>query len=209
MLEVHDPRTRRRDHRLGHHKRLAVPAVESHGDVAGQLDVLSLVLAHRDLVGVVQQDVGGLECRIGEQPAGHEIRTIGLVLELGHATELAERRGALHHPGALGVLGEVALDEKCAAFGIDADGDEQLGQREGGSSELFGLVRHGEGVQVDHAVDGLVFVLHGHPVLECPQQVAEVNRSGGLDAREDACHGWSGYMGGGAPDGGPCTAPTV
>jgi hypothetical protein len=32
--------------------------VEPLGDVAGQLDVLSLILADRHLLGVVQQDVG-------------------------------------------------------------------------------------------------------------------------------------------------------
>jgi hypothetical protein len=41
--------------------------VEPLGDVAGDLQVLLLVLPDRDDVGVVEQDVGGLEDRVGEQ----------------------------------------------------------------------------------------------------------------------------------------------
>ena len=48
---------------LGHHEGLAVAVVEALGDVAGELEVLALVVAHRDLVGVVQEDVGGHERR--------------------------------------------------------------------------------------------------------------------------------------------------
>ena len=42
------------------------------GDVAGDLDVLALVVADRHLLVVVEQDVGGLQRRVGEQPAGDE-----------------------------------------------------------------------------------------------------------------------------------------
>ena len=35
--------------------------IEPLGDVAGDLDVLALVIADRHLVGVVQEDVGSLE----------------------------------------------------------------------------------------------------------------------------------------------------
>ncbi len=45
--------------------------VEAQRDVAGQLDVLDLVFADRDLVGVVEQDVGGHEHGVVEQPGGH------------------------------------------------------------------------------------------------------------------------------------------
>ena len=44
---------------LGHDERVAVAVVEPDREVAGQLDVLALVVAHRDLVGVVGEDVGG------------------------------------------------------------------------------------------------------------------------------------------------------
>ena len=51
----------------GHGEGLAEAAVEPLGQVAGQLEVLALVLADRHLVGLVEQDVGGLQDRVGEQ----------------------------------------------------------------------------------------------------------------------------------------------
>ena len=128
MLEVHDSGTGRGDDRLGHDKRLAVPAVKAHSYVPGQLDVLALVLAHRNLVGVVQQNVRRLQGRVGEQPPRDEVVALRLVLELGHPAQFAEGRRALHNPGTLGVLADVTLYEQSAALGIEAAGYQQLGQ---------------------------------------------------------------------------------
>ena len=55
------------DGRLGQPQRLAEAAVEALGDVAGELEVLALVVAHRNPVGVVEQDVGRLQHRVGEE----------------------------------------------------------------------------------------------------------------------------------------------
>ena len=120
---------------FGHDEGVAVAAVEADGEVAGELDVLALVVADRHLVGVVEEDVGGHERRVGEQAAGDEpaAALLGLrrlVLELGHAPQLADRRGALHQPGQLAVLVHVALDEHDRHGGIDADGQERRGQAE-------------------------------------------------------------------------------
>src|SRR5688572_29021729 len=56
----------RRDLRLGTHEDLSVRAVEVSRHVLRHLDVLHLVLAHRDEVRVVRQDVGGHQDRIRE-----------------------------------------------------------------------------------------------------------------------------------------------
>ena len=54
--------------RLGRDEQIDVEVgVELDRDVAGQLDMLLLVLADRDVGRVVEQDVGRLEHRIGEQ----------------------------------------------------------------------------------------------------------------------------------------------
>jgi hypothetical protein len=60
--------------------------VEPHCSIASDLDVLSLILTDRDVVGVVQENVSGLECRVGEQPTADEVLlALGrLVFELGH-----------------------------------------------------------------------------------------------------------------------------
>ena len=61
VLEVAHPRADGRDAVLGHHERLAEALVEAPRDVAHELEVLALVLAHRHLVGAVGQHVGRLQ----------------------------------------------------------------------------------------------------------------------------------------------------
>ena len=90
---------------------VAVAVVEPDGEVAGQLEVLALVVADRDAVGVVEEDVGRLQHRVGEQPDPHPLLAPALLLELGHPPQLAHRGGALEQPGQPRVLGHVALHE--------------------------------------------------------------------------------------------------
>ena len=107
-LEIHDPRPHLGDARLGHHQCLPEAVVEALGRIAHQLDVLALVLAHRDLMSAIGQDVGGLEHRVEEQPGRDEVALgAGLLLELGHAVELAEGGHRRQQPAQLGVLLDV------------------------------------------------------------------------------------------------------
>jgi hypothetical protein len=92
VLEVHDARAHVGDAVLGHHERVAEARVEAPGDVPHELDVLPLVLPDRHFVGAVGEHVGGLEHRIEQQPRRDELALRrGLVAELVHAVELAER----------------------------------------------------------------------------------------------------------------------
>ena len=121
-MQVHDPRAGLGDRGLGHDERLAVARVEAHRDVTRQLDVLALVVADGDAVGVVQEDVGRHQGRVGEQAGGDELAGVarGLVLELRHALQLADARGALEQPVELGVLGDMALHEDRAHVRVES-----------------------------------------------------------------------------------------
>ena len=116
-----------RNGRLGHDEGLAVAVVEADGHVAGQLQVLALVVADRDGGGVVEEDVGRHEDGVGEEPHPRRLLALALVLELGHAAQLAHGGGALEQPGQPGVLGHVALDEEGAALGVEPDGEQVQG----------------------------------------------------------------------------------
>ena len=50
-----------------HAERLAVAVVEALGDVAGELEMLALVVADRDEIGLVEQDVARHQHRVGEE----------------------------------------------------------------------------------------------------------------------------------------------
>ena len=66
-------RADRWDRRLGHHEGGAVPVVEPDRDVARQLEVLALVVAHGHAVGVVGEDVGRHQHRVVEQADAHRL----------------------------------------------------------------------------------------------------------------------------------------
>ena len=67
VLQVHDARADRGEGRLRDDERVAEAVVEPDRDVARQLDVLALVVADGDLVGVVEEDVGGHQHRVVEE----------------------------------------------------------------------------------------------------------------------------------------------
>ena len=56
-----------------HDERLAEAAVEALGDVARELEVLPLVVADRDDVGLVEEDVARHQHRVGEEAGGDEL----------------------------------------------------------------------------------------------------------------------------------------
>ena len=190
LLQVHDPGRDRGDGRLGHDEGLAVAVVEPDGQVPGQLEVLALVVADRDPLGVVEEDVGRHEHRIGEQPGPHRLLVPALVLELGHPAQLADGGGALEQPGQPGVLGDVALDEQGAHARGRAPPPGGLGaSRAVRARSDGGVVVEGQGVEVDDAEEGVVVVLVGHPVPEGAQVVAEVEVTARLHPGQDPGHG--------------------
>ena len=189
MLQVHDPGPRPRDGRFRDREGLAVAVVEADRDLACQLQVLTLVVAHRHRRGVVEEDVGRHEDGIGEEPDPDGLLALPLVLELGHAPQLAHRRRALEQPGEPGVLGHLALDEERGPVGVEADGEqvesgiERVGPQDGR------VDLRGQRMKVDDAVEGVVPVLEGHPVAQGPEVVPQGEIARWRDAGEDPVHG--------------------
>ena len=62
-----------------------------------------------------------------------------------------------------GVLGNVALDEEGAALGVEADGEQVERGVERVGPQVGRVDLGGQGVQVDHAVEGVVGVLEARP----------------------------------------------
>jgi hypothetical protein len=50
-----------------------VEAVESAGQLTGELQMGKLIFAHGNIVGLVEEDVGGLKDRITEEPIRGEV----------------------------------------------------------------------------------------------------------------------------------------
>ena len=87
------------------------------------------------------------------------------------------------------MLGNVALYEQRAQFGIESAGDQDLGQLDRLVTHLARSLGDREGVQIDDAVEGIGGTLVLDPVLDGSQQVSEMEITSGLDAGEDAGHG--------------------
>ena len=165
VLQVADLRRGLDDVGLGHPQGRPVARVEPLGQVAGQLEVLALVLTDGHLVRGVEQDVGRLQDRVGEQPdRGPVTALLGrLVLELGHPRGLAEAGEAGEHPLQLRVLGHLALHEQDRTVGVDAAGDVLRGGPPGALAQQLRGHLDGDRVQVDHAVRRVVGLLHAPP----------------------------------------------
>ena len=140
-LQVHHPRPGLGDEPGGHGEGLPEAVVEPGREVAGQLEVLALVVTDRHLVGLVDEDVGGHEHRVGEQPdrAAVGALALALVLELRHPAGLAEPGHALQHPRQLHVLGHVALHEQRAARRVDAEREQLRGRGQRVLPQLGGV----------------------------------------------------------------------
>jgi hypothetical protein len=149
--------------------------VELGGDVAGQLQVLLLVLADRHMGRLVGQDVGGLQDRIGVEPDALALLVLaGLVLELGHAVEPAEPGHAVEDPGELGVFGHGRLGENRRHLGIEA------GRQVSGDDlahlvlQLRRFLPDGDGVHIGDEDEGLHLVLQAGELHQGAEVVAQV-----------------------------------
>ena len=80
----------------------------------------------------------------------------------------------------------LALIEDDVAGRVDARGDEGRRHLAGVAGELVGVLEHGDGVQVDHAIEAVMLGLERHESGDGAEIVAEMQIAGRLHAREDA-----------------------
>ena len=160
--------------------------VEGADDLAGQLQVGRLVLAHRHVSGVVDGDVGGLEHRVGQQRV---VDVIGLrpllVLERGRPLDPGDRCHRRQQPHQLDVLRSVRLAEQHGTLGVQAQRQQPKCHLVGVAADGIRVVGRRQGVVVDDAVDRVVGLLHRDVVPERAQPVADMRQPGWLHAAED------------------------
>ncbi len=184
------------DQRLGQGEVLApVDMVEALAEIAGHLDVLDLVAAHRDLMRVEEQDVGGHQHRIHEQSggdAGIGVLAIGDVpvhrrLVGVRAVEDALAGHAGEQPGQLGNLGNVALPVEPHLVRFKPGGQPGGGDFQGRALGAGRVLRLDQAVQVGQEIEALGI---GRPAggdgrTHRPHVVAQVGRAGSGDAGQD------------------------
>ncbi len=170
--------------------------VEFLRDVARQFEVLLLVLAHGNVRGAIEQNVGRHQHRIIVKPHRGVLAVLAsLFLELGHAVEPADPRHAIEDPRQFRVSGNLALVEDNMLLRIDAGGDEGRGHFTGIARELGRTAPHlhrlRQRMHVDHAIETVVGLLQLHEVDDRAEVIAEMQIPRRLDARKNPfneCH---------------------
>ena len=164
--------------------------IELLGDVAGELDVLLLVLADGHVAGTIKQDVGRLEHGIVEQGDRCPFLVLArLVLPLRHSAEPTHAGGAVQEPAQFGMGGDVGLGEQDRLGRIDPAGDQGGGHGADLGAAAIGGDRLGQRVEVGEKEQAGRVMLHPLPAQDRAEQIAEVQAAGRLDARHDAGHG--------------------
>ena len=127
VLEVHDPGADGRDARLGHDEGVAEAVVEPDGQVAGQLEVLALVVADGHPLGVVGEDVGGHEHRVVEQPDAHRLLTPFADFSLNWVIRRSSPKVATQFRIQVSSVCSVhvALHEQRAALRVEPGGEQE------------------------------------------------------------------------------------
>ena len=145
--------------------------------------MLLLILAHGDIVGLIEQDIRRHQRRIGEETAVDVLAVLGgLVLKLRHARELAEHRIAVQDPAELGVLRHVGLDEQRVLLGVQAAGDVLRQLLERAAAQRRRVLTHGDRVHIGHEVVVVKFLVALRPVLDRAEVGPEGQIAAGLNA---------------------------
>ena len=147
-----------------------VDVVEPPRNLARQLDVRDLVLAHRDQPRPVDQDVRALQHGIAEEAEGREValaQLLLLVLVARHALQPAERCHHGEQQVQLRVLVHPGLDEQLRVAGVDARREPVDDHVPDVLADDAGfLVVRGQRVPVRHEEEALVLVLEPDPVAQ-------------------------------------------
>ena len=148
--------------------------------------MLLLVSAHGDEIRLVEEDIRRHQGGIGEEASVDVVRVLGrLVLELGHAGELAEHGVAVQHPAKLSVGGNVGLDEEDVLLRVQAAGDVSRQLGDGMAAQLRRHLPDGDGVHIRHHIVAVILVRESRPVADRAEIGAQGQVAGGLDAAQN------------------------
>jgi hypothetical protein len=161
--------------------------VEADGEVAGQLDVLALVVADRHPLRAVQEDVRGHQRRVCQERGPGRRLVAPLLLELDHPVQLAGVRRALEQVRQLRVRRHPALHEQRGL--VETGGQQQRRRLLHERAQPRRVVRCGHRVQVGDAVEAVGCLLAGGHRAQGAEQVAEGEVAARGEQRELAVHG--------------------
>ena len=109
-----------------------------------------------------------------------------LILKLGHAAQFTKLGIAAQNPAQLRVLRHVALNKHDILFGVKTAGDILRQLLETAAAQVGRYLTDGDGVHIHDAVQALIFILQGHPVLNGAHIRAQGQFAAGFDTAENS-----------------------
>ena len=186
LLQAHDPAADFAEVSLGHGENVAVNAVETLGNVPGQLQMLLLVGSDGHQISLIKQNVRRHQDGIVEQTRVDVVRVLGaFVLVLGHAGKLAHVGKAVQNPRQLRMAADMALTVDDVLLRVQTAGNVGGGHFQTAAAQLGRILPNGDGVHIHHAVDAVVVVLQKGEIPQRADVVADGQGAGGLNAGED------------------------
>lgn len=167
----------------------AVEVIDFSDEVAGHFEVLFLVFADGDDVGIVEEDVGSHQGGVGEEGVvGGD--SFGDFVFVGMAAfEQAHGADGGENPSEFVDLGDGTLFKKDPSRGIKTAGEEVDRDPANVFAKGGGIVGGGHGVVVGDEVKSFAFALGIDGRFDGAEVVSDVETSAGLEAGENA-HGW-------------------
>mmetsp|Transcript_5957 Transcript_5957/g.8846 ORF Transcript_5957/g.8846 Transcript_5957/m.8846 type:complete len:359 (-) Transcript_5957:119-1195(-) len=225
LLDNH--RLRFGEGRVGRYARLLAPLLKwsalivhirpSSDDVPRKFEMLSLIFTDWDTVGLIEEDVGRHEDGVGEESDADGVGSslTCFVLELDHTFEPVHGRGTIEEPAEFRVCRDVRLDEYFGFCGVNSSSKVKGGTTERTLLQILWIMRHGNRMQIHdtkiilrndlHTILNFWFalgILELHPLTNGTEVISQMERSSGLNAREDsACLGFELWRWGGGGGG--------
>lgn len=165
---------------------LAVEVVNFSDEVAGDLEVLFLILTDGDDVGIVEEDVGGHEGGVGEEGVvrGEAFRDFILIrmapFEEAHGADGGEDPGEFVHGG------DGALFEEDRFGGIESAGEEVDGDAADIFAKRGGFVGGGHGVVVGDEVVAIALGLGVDGGFHGAKVITDVEAAAGLEPGQNS-----------------------
>ena len=175
IIQRHDAGAFLHESAVRNNEGLPVFVVHSYCDVSGQLYVLLLVIADRDYIRVIKENVRSHENRIHQETRSDRFVSSALGLELSHSGEFSCVAVAAEHPSQLSVLTDLRLHENDGLLWVDANGHVERRNVEYVLSEFHRVLRYSDRVLIDDAVDALMVLLQFNELLQSPEIVADMN----------------------------------
>ena len=148
-----------------------------------------MVLPHRHVGRLVKQNIGRHQHRIRIEPEHRLIAFFaGLLLELGHSIKPAKRRHAIQQPSQLSMLRHAALVENDALLRIETRSQQTCSHLASAGAQGRRILLDGNGMEVNNAVDAVIFLLHRDPILDGAEIISKVQITGRLHTGEHAFH---------------------